>query len=356
MSKGGLTVDILNIAVPVVGAFGAFLLAIVAFKQRTLLDFFGRGIDQTKALSKLPDKQKLDGLEIIENTLKIENISTDKLTAEQTHSLILETLREKRRHARAKFTSYIIFSAITAILAIAYLYYILFYDTKTKIESALSNDKDAATDILSRFDFFSTRDPDLVKKLAAETAFNAGGADAYAKLMDKICANPKSATCNEVIRDLRFRAQRQEPPFNDVGIPVKFGTLSGPAQPKRFTLHVSPSFEYARRAVEVSYRGKRLILYAEPKMGTITNKNFVHLNISQADAIDAPRANTENSGLSIDDAYKDSGFIVVIPQSNPTLFDPSCPDYWDKRRNPSLCLLGEEPSLTKYLSVAANLK
>lgn len=42
--------DILNLAIPVVGAFGAFLLALLAIKQRTLLDFFSRGIDQTKAL------------------------------------------------------------------------------------------------------------------------------------------------------------------------------------------------------------------------------------------------------------------------------------------------------------------
>ncbi|MEA3539569.1 MAG: hypothetical protein U9R73_10615 [Pseudomonadota bacterium] len=81
--------DILNIAVPIVGATGAFLLALLAFKQRTLLDFFGRGIDQTKALASLPDKHKLEGLEIIENTLKIDRIKTENLSADYVYSIIL---------------------------------------------------------------------------------------------------------------------------------------------------------------------------------------------------------------------------------------------------------------------------
>lgn len=46
--------DILNLVVPLVGVVGAFLLALAAIKQRTLLGFFGRGLDETKALSALP--------------------------------------------------------------------------------------------------------------------------------------------------------------------------------------------------------------------------------------------------------------------------------------------------------------
>ncbi|WIA54165.1 hypothetical protein N6H05_13925 [Sphingobium sp. WTD-1] len=62
--------DILNLVVPLVGVVGAFLLALAAIKQRTLLGFFGRGLDETKALSALPARAKLEGLEIIENTLE----------------------------------------------------------------------------------------------------------------------------------------------------------------------------------------------------------------------------------------------------------------------------------------------
>lgn len=36
--------DILNLVVPLVGVVGAFLLALAAIKQRTLLGFFGRGL------------------------------------------------------------------------------------------------------------------------------------------------------------------------------------------------------------------------------------------------------------------------------------------------------------------------
>lgn len=216
------------------------------------------------------------------------------------------------------------------------------------------NDREVAADILDRFDFFSKDDPDLVKRLAAETVFKDSGEGAYSQLMDKICSNPKSETCNEVIRDLRLKAQRKEPPFNDVGIPVRFGALSGQPQPKRFTLHVSPSFEYARRVVEIAYDGRRLILYAEPKMGPLADRNFVHLNVAQADALFAPRANTQNSGRAIDAPYKDTAFIVAIPESDPTLFDPNCPDHWNKERNPSLCSLDEAVPLSLYLRVAAN--
>lgn len=122
--------DILNLAVPVVGTVGAFLLALLAFKQRTLLDFFGRGIDQTKALSDLPERNKLDGLEIIENTLKIDRIKTKGMTADQTYSIILETLRDRKRQANIKFIAYLSFSAAVALIGISYLYYSIFYDTK----------------------------------------------------------------------------------------------------------------------------------------------------------------------------------------------------------------------------------
>ena len=102
--------DILNLVVPLVGVVGAFLLALAAIKQRTLLGFFGRGLDETKALSALPARAKLEGLEIIENTLKIERIDTRKLTADQTYNLILETLKDKKRVANLKFVAYLSFS------------------------------------------------------------------------------------------------------------------------------------------------------------------------------------------------------------------------------------------------------
>ncbi|MEA3539568.1 MAG: hypothetical protein U9R73_10610 [Pseudomonadota bacterium] len=251
---------------------------------------------------------------------------------------------------------YVIFSIVVGFIGVTYLYYSLFFDTESKIESAIDEDKEIAADILSRFDFFSKDDPELVRKLAAETEFGSSDVEAYSQLSDKICNNPKSLTCNKVIRDLRKRARAGEAPFNEVGIPVKFGAISGKTQPKRFTLHVNPDFEYAKRVVEISYKGQRLVLYAAPKMGSVRNRNFVHLNISQVDLLGAPRANRKDSGREINDPYEDSAFIVAKLESDPTLYDPHCPDYWNEARNPSLCSLEEAINLSKYLEVSALLK
>ncbi|ATP17991.1 MULTISPECIES: hypothetical protein [Sphingobium] len=346
--------DILNLVVPLVGVVGAFLLALAAIKQRTLLGFFGRGLDETKALSALPARAKLEGLEIIENTLKIERINTRKLTADQTYNLILETLKDKKRVANLKFVAYLSFSVIIITFAGTFLYYKIFYDTQSKISDALLEDGDSASQILGRFNFFQKSDPRLVEALAKETAFGPPGEGAYRLLMDKICVNKNSKTCNQAIMEIRQRAEKREPPFNDVGIPVKIGVPSGEEEPKRFTVNVSPSFGYANRAVNIIYKGRRLTLYASPRMPGYTDDNFVHLNTAQADALGAPRANTRDSSRRIDDPYVQSAFAVEVVNEDPNLYDPVCPMHWNAERNPSLCKKEKQLRTSEYLRLSQN--
>ncbi|KAK0346293.1 hypothetical protein LTR94_007420 [Friedmanniomyces endolithicus] len=318
--------DILNLVVPLVGVVGAFLLALAAIKQRTLLGFFGRGLDETKALSALPARAKLEGLEIIENTLKIERINTRKLTADQTYNLILETLKDKKRVANLKFVAYLSFSVIIITFAGTFLYYKIFYDTQSKISDALLEDGDSASQILGRFNFFQKSDPRLVEALAKETAFGPPGEGAYRLLMDKICVNKNSKTCNQAIMEIRQRAEKREPPFNDVGIPVKIGVPSG----------------------------RRLTLYASPRMPGYTDDNFVHLNTAQADALGAPRANTRDSSRRIDDPYVQSAFAVEVVNEDPNLYDPVCPMHWNAERNPSLCKKEKQLRTSEYLRLSQN--
>lgn len=348
--------DILNLAVPVVGVVGAFLLALAAIKQRTLLGYFGRGLDETKALSTLPPRAKLEGLEIIENTLKIDRISTRKLTADQVFILLQETIRDKKRIANLKFVAYLIFSGVTLVFTASFLYYKMFYDTESKISDALSTDEDSASQILGRFNFFQKTDPRLVEALAKETAFGPPGEGAYRQLMDKICVNKTSKTCNQAVMEIRERAEKRQPPFNDVGIPIKIGVPSGEEEPKRFTVNVSPSFGYANRTVNIIYKGRRLTLYASPRMPGYTDDNFVHLNTAQADALGAPRANTQDSRRAIDEPYVQVAFAVEVVSEDPLLYDPMCPLHWNAERNPSLCRQEKQIRTSEYLRLSQNSK
>ncbi len=345
--------DILKLAFPMVGILGAFMLAVLAFKQRTILDFFGRGLDQLEALKSLPAKDRLDGLEIIDNTLKIDKIDTSKLTATQAFALITKTLEEKSRTAKQKFTAYIFFSVLVGLMAFGFFLNEVLFNVESKIESALSADSVGANAALNERDFYKTSDPKLAGKLGAETDFsNMPPEKAYEKLRQKICEEPNSEGCNQAIRDLRNRAKLREPPFNEIGAQVKFGIPGEPAQqPFRFTLNVDQDFEYKNQVVELIYNGRRLILFARPRITGISDENFVHFNDSQANFIGASRVSAKSSPEAGKPSYIDVAFVRPIFKEDPDLFDPSCTSYW-KANNPSLCAddIGESIPLSVLLA------
>lgn len=342
--------DILNLVVPLVGIVGAFLLAILAFKQRTLLSFFGSGLDQAKALSGLPASKRLQGLEIIENTLKIHPIDPENLTAEQKYNLMLQTLKEKTKIANLKFIAYMAFSLFTAICALLFVYFKVFYDPQTKIEDAMLQDRETASQVLTRFYYYEKSDPRLVDALAEETAFGPPGESSYRKLAAKLCISADSKTCNQAIAEIRKRAENREPPFNDVGIPVTFGVPKLEDQPERFSVFVNPKFQYAKKIIEVSNRGKRIVVFASPRLGENTDVNYIHLNADQVNLFGLPFANLDKD-RNLNQSFQSTAFVVEVRDEMPELFDASCTNKTRSRVGKLLCGKGRTISTSDYFVI-----
>ena len=347
---GGIMPDALalNGLLPFVPAAGALFLIFAAFYSRTLQKALGRGLDKISALGKVPNKERLHTIEVFENVLKVDELKTERLTADQRFKLIERTFEERRDSTRRRFILLIVAAAFLLVMAVLWFYYIFTTSTSSdmQIRRALEEDPEAASKALADKGFYAIGDARLVEALTRVTGFSENRLNEAIERFQKLdsCSEDVDQDCNRALAQLRSRSRSREAPFTEPGIFFDVGR-SGGVQPRRFFINATANFPFKQSALEVRnpLNDRSLVLWPRVALTTETRRYLVHLNDQQILQLFGQKDVSGPSGT----ASTIRVAIRPVVSSNPQLTDPACPTQWEG--NDRLCSIDEEDILLDRL-------
>lgn len=336
---------------PLVPAVGGVVLVIAAIYARSISGVIGNGLNKLHALGRVPARDRVEAIKVLEVGLDIGKVDIDGLDPQQRYELVKATLEERMTKVRHRFWLLLITGLMMFLFATGWLVYSFASQTQQeKLEQAIKRNPSVFADVLAEKSYYSTDSLRLVDALAGVTGINTADlkkAMEQAKVLDG-CTVQDNKDCKATLVELRQRARDRKPPFNEIGM---FVTVGKPRddQPRRFQFYVTDRFPFKNVPVEVLRPdgNRSLILFPKVAIHTSPIRGLVHLNDEQLsflfndpDLLSAPKDNAS------------TGTLVVRPATDQQkLVDPACAEKWIGRD--PLCDIKEDDIAVDRLADAS---